>query len=44
MSKFVDIPVKCISEECKNCEDLEIEVNVLKDVDFHMNLLKITIK
>ena len=29
MSQFVDIPVKCISEECKNCEDLEIEVDRL---------------
>lgn len=29
MSQFVDIPVKCISEECKNCEDLEIETDHL---------------
>ena len=27
MSQFVDIPVGCISEECKNCEDLEIEID-----------------
>ena len=29
MSQFVDIPVKCISERCKNCEDLEIETDRL---------------
>ena len=29
MSQFVDIPVKCISEGCKNCEDLEIEIDRL---------------
>lgn len=29
MSQFVDIPVKCISEVCKNCEDLEIEIDHL---------------
>ena len=29
MSQFVDIPVKCISEECKKCEDLKIEVDHL---------------
>ena len=29
MSQLVDIPVKCISEGCKNCEDLEIEIDRL---------------
>jgi len=29
MSQFVDIPVKCVSEGCKNCEDLEIEIDRL---------------
>ena len=29
MSQFVDIPVKCICKECKNCEDLEIEIDRL---------------
>ena len=29
MSQFVDIPVKCISERCKSCEDLEIEIDRL---------------
>ena len=29
MSRFVDIPVRCVSEECKNCEDLEIVVDRL---------------
>lgn len=27
MRKFVDIPVLCVSERCKNCEDLTIEVD-----------------
>jgi len=35
MSKFVDIPVKCISEECKNCEDLEIEIDQLQGYGTH---------
>lgn len=29
MSQFVDIPVECVSEGCKNCEDLEIEMDRL---------------
>lgn len=27
MSQFVDISVKCVSEGCKNCEDLDIEID-----------------
>lgn len=27
MSQFVDISVECVSEGCKNCEDLEIEID-----------------
>ena len=27
MSQFVDIPVKCVAEGCKNCEDLDIEID-----------------
>ena len=26
MSQFVDIPVNCIGEECKRCEELDIDV------------------
>ena len=29
MSQFVDIPVECVSEGCKNCEDLVIEIDRL---------------
>lgn len=25
MSQFVDIPVKCISEECRHCAELDID-------------------
>lgn len=27
MSQFVDISVKCVSEECKNCDDLVIAMD-----------------
>lgn len=29
MSQFVDISVECVSEGCKNCEDLVIEIDRL---------------
>lgn len=38
MSQFVDIPVNCISEGCKNCEDLEIEITRLLGYGYAENL------
>lgn len=38
MSQFVDIPVMCISEVCKNCEDLEIEIDRLLGCDGNLQV------